>query len=179
MPDAPYRTNGSGEALYPSSASLFGEIHADDPLLTIDMDVPESVEVIYAPVGAGGHVDHCLVTQLAWTLPDTLNLVYYEEYPYSSDGDEIRHARQNNNDQRYGQPAVQSALKKFEHPLTPRLVNLSEADITAKIDAIRCYRSQLGTFWKNEAEMEAGVRRYARQVAATGAERLWIQGETL
>jgi LmbE family N-acetylglucosaminyl deacetylase len=177
--DAPYRTNDSGDALYPLQASIFGDIHPDDPLLTLDMDVPQSVAMIYAPLGAGDHIDHRLVNRLARTLPAALNVVYYEDFPYSSEGDEIAYASRNRAEQPYGNDAIQSALQRFERPLLPRLIDLSEADIAAKIDAIRCYRSQLGTFWKDEAEMQAGVRRYARQVAATGAERLWIQGETL
>ena len=175
LPDAPYRMSLAGDMLYPSEASLFGDIHPDDPLLNLDMDV--SVAMVYAPLGAGDHVDHRLVNQLGRMLP--LNVIYYEEFPYSSEGDEIRHASGKRVEQRYGSDAVQTALQKFEQPLTPRLIDLSEADIAAKIEAIRCYHSQLGTFWKNEAEMEAGVRRYAWQVAATGAERLWIQGDIL
>ena len=172
--DAPYRTNRAGEALYPLPKSLFDSLHPDDPLLTAQIDVPDTVDVVYAPLGAGQHVDHLVVNRLARQL---LNVVYYEEYPYSSDGDEIPHARQDLMSQPYGTATLQIVLENYETQLQPKLIDLSEADIVAKIDAIRCYGSQLGTFWNNEEEMEAGVRRYARQVAATGAERLWIQGD--
>jgi len=176
--DAPYRVGKNGDALYAKQASLFGDLHPDDPVLTANIDIPAAAEMVYAPMGAGGHVDHLAVNHLAQRLPDALRVVYYEEFPYSSEGDEIRHARREGVDQRYGSAAVQTALRGFPTQMEPELIALSDEDLMAKIDAIRCYRSQLGTFWNNEAEMEAGVRRYARQVAANGAERLWIQGET-
>jgi LmbE family N-acetylglucosaminyl deacetylase len=175
--DAPYRTSKKGVALYTEQASLFDKLHPDDPVLKAGIDIPESAAMVYAPMGAGGHVDHLAVNRLARRLPDALRVVYYEDYPYSSEGDEIRHARRDRVDQRYGSAAVQTALKSYAVRLQPSLIELSEENLLAKFNAIRCYLSQLGTFWNNEAEMEDGERRYARQIAAKGAERLWIQGE--
>ena len=175
--DAPYRTDSAGTPLYPHVEALFGDLHPDDPLLKARIDIPDTATTVYAPLAVGDHIDHRVVNHLARQLPPSLNLIFYEDFPYSSEGDEMIRARQDDSSPTHGNAAVQFALQRFEKHLQPTLVHLSDADLQAKIDAIRCYRSQLGTFWKNEAEMEAGVRRYARQVAATGAERLWIQGD--
>lgn len=156
--DLPYRTNLAGEALYPTENDLFGDIHMDDPVLNYDIELAPDVTAIYAPLGVGHHVDHQIVCYQAQQLETTAIVFYYEEYPYSASG---------------GQAAVQTALAAFSKRLLPHLIELSEDDLLAKMEAIACYQSQISTFWDNVAEMKKRVRAYAEEVATPAAERLW------
>lgn len=171
--DCPYRVDAEGHALYLSSADLFGEIHPDDPLQAFNLALPSAAAVVYAPLGAGGHVDHRLVSRLAQQVPSSLALFYYEEYPYSAESGEAAKVSDPDEVRLTGSAAVQQALAQHLQPLEPQLVMLSDDDLEMKIEAIACYRSQLSTFWQDEHEMADGVRRYACAVHPAGAERLW------
>ena len=103
-------------------------------------------------------------------------IFFYEEYPYSASSGEALHLDAENHMREYGTAAVQTALATLSVRLQPEVVPLSDADLNAKIGAIACYQSQISTFWDNLADMDASVRRYAREVVPDGqpgAERLW------
>ena len=163
-PDALFRTDGRGHALYPDLAHLFGPPHPHDPLLSaLDTLLPNDAKIatLYAPLGVGGHVDHRLVRRAAlrWAAQRPKVAVFlYEEYPYSA----------------AGMDAVQQARVAISHPTVAHLFPLNEAALAAKIRAIACYRSQISTFWDDVEDMARAVRAYARQVGkAYDAERLW------
>jgi hypothetical protein len=42
--------------------------------------------------------------------------------------------------------------------MKPHTILLTEADIAAKIESVKAYRSQISTFWQDEVELEARVR---------------------
>ncbi len=169
LPDALYRTDGAGTALYPDLVQLFGPVHPADPaadaLDTITAGL-DTAAVVYAPLGAGGHVDHRLVRDavLRW-LPvsapptaDGVAVFFYEEYPYSAGGDTI----------------IEAARKAIDHPLVPLIQRISGAALDAKIRAIGCHVSQISTFWTDTEAMAAAVRAYALEIGQAGfAERLW------
>jgi hypothetical protein len=151
--DCIYRVASGGSPLYTTNESLFGEIHRDDsaarlvPTLVLPTNQP--VRVIYAPLGVGHHVDHQIVRNWGLELKKQyhwLALKFYAEYPYSQD-----------------EQTISRALDFFAR-LTPPLalkmetVRLSEADVAAKVTAIRHYRSQISTFWADETAMENAVR---------------------
>jgi len=167
LPDCPYRTATDGTALYTVNTALFGAVHPADPALHLQIDLAPTTQLVYAPLGAGGHVDHQIVTQLLRDRAD----FFYEEYPYSSDGGEAgRWYRV----PQTGSNAVQNALAAFDDRLAPVLISLQEDDLTAKTTAIACYQSQLNTFWADIADMQQRVRHYAAAVNPTApAERLW------
>lgn len=178
VPDAPYRLAPDGQAIYNINNDLFGAIHPDDPALGIQIDIPPNMTAIYAPLGAGGHVDHQIISQAARRLSQPV--FFYEEYPYSANSGEAAHVTYDSGVQKIGLEAVHVALASYDRPLKPYAILLSEADLLAKIGAISCYRSQLSTFWFDEIEMKASVRRYAQEIAAdnpAGAERLWVWKE--
>lgn len=169
IPDAIYRTDGAGTALYSDLAQLFGPTHPDDPALTaLDTIITglDSAVVVYAPLGAGGHVDHRLVRNavLQWRSGSThpaqggVAVFFYEEYPYSAEGDTV----------------IKTARQAIDQPLTPVINRISDAALATKIQAIGCHASQISTFWGDVEAMAAAVRAYALQVGQTGyAERLW------
>jgi LmbE family N-acetylglucosaminyl deacetylase len=168
IPDCVYRVTyqpgGEPLTLYPDEESLWGAIHPADtaPLLLQAMPLLYSqTDVLHVPLGAGGHVDHCLVRdwgqQLARTYLD-VEVVYYEEYPYSA---------------RHG--AAQRALEAFApQSLQPVMHWLDDALLEAKTAAIACYESQISTFWRDLTDMNAAVRADALFVGGDQpAEREW------
>lgn len=164
FPDALYRTDGRGNALYPDLERLFGDVHPDDPILRAADAITApagAADVLYVPLGAGHHVDHLLVRDvlLGWLAHwRELAVFFYEEYPYSAD----RH------------DTIRVARAAIPLPLTPVVRPMSDAALAAKISAIACHKSQISTFWANADAMAAAVRDYARAVGAgTYAERLW------
>jgi LmbE family N-acetylglucosaminyl deacetylase len=167
--DCVYRLSLKGEALYPSEESLFGQVHPDDMagqlMRTLVLPHNERVRVLYAPMGAGHHVDHQIVRDWAIELKRQYRevaLKFYEEYPYSEDVNAIDEARQ-------FFPTHEPPI-----PLQPELVPLSEANVAAKVKAIRHYHTQISTWWADEAEMESKVRAaLARTGNGQPAERFW------
>jgi LmbE family N-acetylglucosaminyl deacetylase len=164
FPDALYRTDGQGTALYPDLKGLFGEIDPRDPILAHMAKITDSLDpaaIIYAPMGAGHHVDHQLARDAALRWRNNhpgVALFFYEEYPYSA---------QDAN-------AVQSARETLGIPAVPIMKVLSETAIAAKIEAVACYPSQISSFWDNLPAMAESVRQYARRVGqGSYAERLW------
>lgn len=172
LPDCPYRVDAAGHALYPTNDDLFGAVHPNDPALALPIDLPATTRLLYAPLGAGGHVDHLVVRELAQRLAFTGTIRYYEEYPYSASGGEA--VRIGQSEQRlHGSAAVQHALTAFDFSLSPVVIPLSEADMQAKIAAVRCYQSQISTFWADVDEMNSRIRAYAQSIAEPFAERYW------
>ena len=168
--DCIYRTTRAGEALYPDRDSIFGDINPKDSIAellpTIVLSAHEIPRTIYAPLGAGHHVDHQIVRNWGITLKQYypwVALKFYEEYPYSHDPQ-----------------AVDRALSLLQqmHPslkLTLEIVSLTEADIQGKLEAIACYKSQISSFWPDLEQMESAVRQSL--VAAgngTAGERYWV-----
>jgi LmbE family N-acetylglucosaminyl deacetylase len=151
--DCVYRMSRTGQTLYPDEASIFGEINPDDfvaaLLPTIVLSAYEIPRVIYAPLGAGHHVDHQIVRNWGITLKQYypwVALKFYEEYPYTDEPQ-----------------AVDKALAILQQ-LYPALrvkretVSLTEADVQGKVDAIACYQSQISSFWPDLQRMEAATR---------------------
>ena len=168
-PDCVYRVSADGQPVYPSEESLFGALHPNDPALhdlqTVSLPNLENMTTLYAPLGAGHHVDHQIVRDWALRLAkinSSVALKLYEEYPYTIDNQAVRRAL--------------AFYETCEPPLvlTASLTYADEADVVAKIQAIACYESQMSTFWDNLDTMEQETRDHMRQ-AGTGhaAERCW------
>ena len=168
--DCIYRTSRTDDALYPDETSIFGDINPDDRaaklLPTIVLSVHEIPRIIYAPLGAGHHVDHQIVRDWGITLKQYypwVALKFYEEYPYTQDPQ-----------------AVEKAVSILEqlYPalrLNLELVSLREEDVKGKVDAISCYKSQISSFWTDLQQMEAETRQSLRTAGnGTEAERYWV-----
>lgn len=146
----------TGRPLYPSENAIFGEIDpADSTLLqtlAARMALLPAAHHIYVPLTLGHHVDHQLTRQAAEKCFGPASLHYYEDYPY---------AREFSAEQFTTQEAGswQTEVKK-----------ISEAGIRARIRAIKCYRSQLSTFFKDNQDLEKQIRAF---IDSVGGERVW------
>lgn len=167
--DCVYRRSRAGAALYPTEESIFGEIHPDDEaarlLPFVILPQTEPIYTLYAPLGAGHHVDHQVTRNWALMLREQfpwLALKFYEEYPYTEDAGAVEAA--------LSHLATDGAKWRLE----PEVVPLDEAHMAAKIRAIACYESQISTFWKSVEAMEAATRRAMwDSVAGSFVERYW------
>jgi len=168
FPDCVYRLGRMDAPLYPLRDSIFGMVAPIETDLIEDvvhtlrrLRVPRDATV-YLPLTAGHHVDHQIVraagerwAALRW------QVVYYEDYPYAEQPDEVT-----------------AALD--QDTLESESVQLDEASLAAKVAAIACYRSQISSFFADQAEMAARVRAYAEIVGGgQPAERLWRNPPTL
>ena len=160
-----------GALLYPSEESLFNQVSDNDLLIQLlDKQVSTFTErftdtqTLYIPLGVGHHVDHQLVRD--WGLkiykhhPD-LCVKFYEEYPYTRDTSAIERARTD----------LPSTIK-----IEAELVTLSGFDVTAKIQAVACYKSQISTFWDNVDAMASEIRDMFRsdEDSDTYVECFWV-----
>lgn len=182
--DAIYRGHPArGEWFYTNSTELFGEIHpADLPLAgtiaeAILAIVPQTGEapVIYAPLTVGHHVDHQLVHEAAGRL-DRLGqtVIFYEDYPYVDPAYPYTQAPADD-DKPTSLEATLAAKQVAK--LRPQLRPLSETDLTAKIDSVRAYASQLDMLFGGESAAADYIRSYALSVGqGKPAERIWLPG---
>ena len=179
-----YRRDGAGAWLYPDLQALFGMLHPADQDVrervvarltalvatrcdpsgktsagrNLDSEQPHR---LYAPLGAGHHVDHLIAFAAAWQLLEFgFRVVFYEDFPYVS--------KKNALDSRLAQlPA-----------LTPCPVALHDEYLLAKIEAFSYYRSQIKMLFIDYASMPHEFIAYARSVGDQAshplfAERYW------
>ncbi|MEZ4633983.1 MAG: hypothetical protein R2856_03230 [Caldilineaceae bacterium] len=153
----PYRTDPkTGEPLYVSDDDIFGDVHKAEMMLvqqvTDRLATLPTADRVVAPLTIGHHVDHLLVRAAAEMIYGARTL-YYEDYPYAQET-----------------AKRERTLAAEPKPLTPTVVPVSEDARSAKIQAILAYRSQLSTFWTDNADLERQVFGYIDEV---GGERIW------
>lgn len=164
VPDCIYRRHPvSGEFLYASETALFDRLHPVE--LGVAGDLARSLTAtlaawpdaqVYAPLGIGRHVDHQLTRRAAEQLGRPL--FYYEDYPYA---------------ERAPAAAEWGGLAAGLQPVT---LGLEEADLQAYCQSVAAYRSQVSTFWPDEAAMMVALRGFAtRTGAGQPAVRVWHQ----
>jgi len=167
--DAPYRVDeNDGAFLYRSDEQLMGwQVHPADSGLVDDLvsavwqrlDGGPRTQV-YAPLGAGGHVDHLLVRAAALELEKRdCFLLFYEDYPYVEEGHMLVRALT------LPQPWGWSADVQL----------LPESCVSAKCEAIACYQSQIAILFGDLEGMRRRVRSYMSLPggAAGYGERFW------
>ena len=157
--DAVYRcAPDTDRPLYASEESIFGEVSAADAtVIAAIADRLSRIDLskqLYVPLAAGHHVDHQVVRAAAESLGRVL--IYYEDYPYAETPEKL-----------------DAALR--DRPWVPEIFRLSDEAIRMKAKAINAYRSQISTFFKDEAEVEQRIRAYASLVGgqAGASERVW------
>ena len=163
--DAVYRADEYGQPLYASEEAIFGAIREASIIDRVAEALRPRVRKVsnarlVIPLTAGLHVDH-VITRLA---AERLNedALYYEDYPYAEQPERMTHV--------WGSAAGAAAEWASES------IGLSEDALHAKIEAFLCHRSQISTFYRDDAEVQKRMRAYAQQVG-TGqpAERYWRQ----
>lgn len=154
--DAVYRADPSGLWMYTDLDTLLGEVHPGDPIYhdgavgladrLASLISPQAASLIYAPLGAGRHVDHQLVHLTARNLLGKgYRVVFYEDYPYAV------------------QPgALETALAdanagSWQFGAIP----LDAADLTAKVSAVGYYRTQMGVLFGSAETMPSRVWAFA------------------
>ena len=109
--------------------------------------LPSGARVV-CPMALGGHIDHRLARAAAER--SGLSLLYYADYPYVL---------------RSAQVLAQMELGAWERLPAP----ISAPALTAWLEAIAGYSSQISTFWSDVEEMKLAVQNYW----AGGGGRVW------
>ncbi len=152
--DAIYRRDSiTGEAVVNNNDELFGKPPEPEMVTRIAELLTREVLAeaqLVLPFGLGSHIDHRLVTAASENFQRTA--AFYLDYPY--------------------------ILNNFEAPILKsgdlqKIIpaQLNEDALTAWQDAVLCYASQVGDFWKDEVETRLALRNYL----AGGGGRLWIR----
>lgn len=142
IPDCIYRQGPQGEWLYDSEEDIFGEVSSVEDYLIEELTTAfqlfelKTEAAILIPYALGNHVDHQIVKRAgeAWGRGGGRSFQYYADYPYAA--------------------ALPGGVG----------VSISAEGRRQKIEALREYRSQLSTFWLNEAEMIAKVSQWLERV---------------
>lgn len=160
FPEAPYRTSPEGIPLYADLQSLYRAPAREDRMLLEEISEAlrefSEADLLLAPLGVGGHVDHLLVRQAAEAVFS--DLWYYEEFPYLE----------------WKRGALSEALGSeslWEH----HVLVLDPTAMTARLEAIAEYRSQVPAMFRNLARLGRQLRRSLRR---TGGERLFRRKPT-
>lgn len=149
VPDCIYRVDAHGKPFYVSDEDIFGAVAPAEMALVGElaerMRALPTARYVVVPLTVGNHVDHTL-TQLAaegaYTPP---SLFYYEDYPYAQ------------------QLGKLSRVLESGHWVGDTVV-LSPVALQAKFEAVAAFRSQLSTFFRDRADLEAQVGGYAAHV---------------
>lgn len=141
--DCIYRRSSSGEWLYASEESLWGDLSVSDleQVEALAQMIRQSVALkpnaeIWSPFAIGEHVDHKWVKLAAAALGRmaTHPVRYYADYPYA---------------------------EKFIGGIP---LPCDESDRLTKLNAMRCYTSQLSTFWRDDTAIIKAVNSWQERV---------------
>jgi LmbE family N-acetylglucosaminyl deacetylase len=164
LPEALYRKDEDGRPLYDSDSAIFlKNLPASvDELRTIQHQIAQRVDaadpdLVLAPLGIGGHVDHLLVSAAAQRL--NRDVLHYEDVPYLLQD----HCEDGRIGLRVG------AAHKYRCTAHGWL---------AKISGIECYTSQRDVLWHSPDTWRDDLDSYARTIGAgERAERFWSLDE--
>jgi LmbE family N-acetylglucosaminyl deacetylase len=168
VPDCIYRVDPQGNPFYVSDEDIFGavaplEMGLVDELAAQMRALPPARQRVI-PLAVGRHVDHQLTRLAAESAfgPDA-NL-YYEDYPYSQQEGKLAQA-------------LDPACKQGDDFVwVAEVVGLDERALAAKYAAVAAFRSQLSTFFRDQADLEDQIGGYA---SAIGGERRWRRSPML
>jgi LmbE family N-acetylglucosaminyl deacetylase len=163
----------SGEWYYLSDADLFGQVHpAERPLIPqiaeaiLELVPAGDDTTVFAPLTVGHHVDHQLVNAAAWQLRQQgYQLAFYEDYPYADPYFAAKYS--------HTEPAA--LVTQQPTTLEPQSRPIAEENLSAKIDSISAYSSQIPVLFGDNEQMAARVRDFVQHVGhGQPAERIWL-----
>jgi len=177
LPDAVFRG-------YEGDAQLLGAPRADDtaPFDFLRREIARlEPQMVYLPLGVGGHVDHQLCRDVGvgllnesrrWVMPGPEyagKVVFYEDFPYSWWNDFNRL-------EDLGGDVL--ATLPGEVSIFPTYAEIGD-QIERKITGISLYQSQIERLFDGPREMGDAVRAYGKAVGVMGgvdgpAERYWV-----
>jgi LmbE family N-acetylglucosaminyl deacetylase len=169
--DAIYRTDRERNCLYPTRSGVFSGPSLEDDIfpalnkLFADWIEDLQPDAILCPLAVGRHVDHILTSESVRTLAPgrNLNVFLYEDFPYSNG--------------RFppGFPdSVEAALRRTKWTVTyPETVSV---DVSAKIEAILKYDSQINELFASAEELQIVLKRYMASADSEGdfRETIWL-----
>jgi LmbE family N-acetylglucosaminyl deacetylase len=152
LPDCIYRLDAAGRPFYRSDADIFGTLAPAERIwvarLAAQMRALPPAPRIVVPLGVGNHVDHQLTRLAAEQAFAPARLEYYEDYPYAQQ-----------------QPGVVAALLENRPGMwTAAVIPVDAVSLRAKFDAVTAYQSQLSTFFRDRADLEAQIGGYMAQI---------------
>jgi hypothetical protein len=106
------------------------------------------------PLTLGNHVDHQLTRRAAEQCFPAALRVYYEDYPYA------------------GRHSAEQFIAAQAGSWHSNVIRITKNGAAARIRAIKCYESQLSTFFRDESDLEHQLMTF---INATGGERVWKQ----
>ncbi len=135
----------TGQPFYVSDEDLFGPVHAAEAGLVNRLaerfgELSGAGQIV-VPLGVGNHVDHQITRLAAERAWGVAGLIYYEDYPYAQQPGAVERMVGEQSSQWHGRSAI---------PLTPTALE-------AKIQSILAFRSQISTFWTDEADLRGQV----------------------
>lgn len=162
VPDCIYRVDEQGKPFYLSDPDIFGEVapaemELVDALAEQMRSLPLARQVV-APLAVGHHVDHQLTRLAAECAFGSASLLYYEDYPYAQQPGKLAQVVD---------PVCEQA-GGFQW--AAEVIAIDERALRAKYAAVAAFRSQLSTFFRDQADLEAQVGGYVNVV---GGERWW------
>ena len=170
--DAVYRPDLQGQPLYTTEESIFGDVAETGIVDEVAAALKARVQRVerprlIVPLTAGKHVDHVITRRAAENVET--NLIYYEDYPYAEQPERMTHV--------WGDtaPLTDSAHRiDAADDWVSETIELSGEALQAKIVAFLQHRSQISTFYQDEAEVEQRICAYAQAVGKGRlAERYW------
>jgi LmbE family N-acetylglucosaminyl deacetylase len=173
LPDAIYRTDRDRNCLYPTRTGVFsGRSREDDIIPALNKLFAGWIadfrpDAILCPLAVGRHVDHILTSEsVRTTVPGrNLNVFLYEDFPYSTGLFPP------------GFPdSVEAALRSTSWTVTdPQTVSV---DVSAKIDAILKYDSQINELFADAGELQVILKRTMASAGSEGdfRETIWPAG---
>lgn len=141
---------------YESASELFGGVRKDDQVHRVVARVLAGLvdelapNLVFLPQGLGDHVDHLQLIRASLEVPVLITrAVWYRDLPYA-----IRHPD--------AQPTGLGAL--------PRVALSIGSTLTRKLDAVACYRTQLGFQFGGGLKMRKTLKAFAfREGKAAGS----------
>lgn len=145
IPDCIYRTNGDSTPLITKEDDLYQtipsqQVYLVDFIVQLLNTLPKDV-VLVSPISIGNHVDHRIV-RAAVDLLSNKQIFFYKDYPY--------HVK-----------TIDFSDFGFLANLRPINFDITQTNINHWIKAIKCHKSQISTFWKNEEELTTEILKYA------------------
>jgi LmbE family N-acetylglucosaminyl deacetylase len=160
LPEALYRNRRDGTPTYCVEADIFeASVTSEENMYAlVEKAISDEIaairpDMVLAPLGLGGHIDHLLVSSAARR--SSCDVLHYEDVPY-----------------------VLSAHCQIGHSMVaagvPRLHACTPYGWSAKIGAIESYTSQLRVLWPGPALWQEELTSYARSIGdGEPAERFW------
>lgn len=155
--DCIYRSSPEGEPFYQTGEDIFGGLDPREADLIAEVSaaleelLPRTGNLI-VPLGIGNHIDHDLTRKAASRLER--ELLYYADYPYARDLE--------------GQESLK--IMHSSREWQGMELTLSKVGLERWWQAAQAYRSQIRTFWEDEADLEREITDFS---SFLGGMKLW------